>query len=127
MKTLLTFLTRLSLVVFLSICAEAIPSARTAKTEVTGTIVDYDRRSCVLMLKDFKGWDRKQTEYAPLVARSKTVKWLKSFDATHAAIFIKKDDIGKIKKGADVKIEGYSYFTDEWSIYAEYDKLTVTK
>ena len=127
MKTLLTFLTRLSLVVFLSISAEAIPSASTAKTEVTGTIVDYDRRGCVLMLKDFKGWNREQTEYAPLVARSKTVKWIKSFNATHAAIFIKKDDLGKIKKGAQVKIEGYSYFTDEWAIYAEYDKLTVTK
>ena len=45
-----TFLTVLSLVVFLASGAEAIPSARTVKAQVTGTIVDYDRRGCILML-----------------------------------------------------------------------------
>ena len=105
--------------------ANAGPSETTAKTNVTGLIVDNDHG--ILILKDFKGWDRKQTEYAILLLRKekRTLNWLKSFDNTHAAIYIKKDVVKLIRKGTRVTIEGYSYYTDEFDIYPNYQKLTI--
>jgi hypothetical protein len=114
------------IVTLFSIEVQAAPSERSAKTDVTGTIVDNDHG--ILILKDFKGWDRKQTEYVTKTLRpNRRSKWLESFDATHAAIVIKKDDVKQIRKGMRITIEGYSYLTDEWDIYPDYQKLTVTK
>ncbi len=125
MKTLISLIA--TSVILLSAEAQSAPSQRTAKTTVTGIVVDHDRG--LLILKDYKGWDRKQTEMAPIILRKdrKTVKWLDSFDKTHAAIFIKKDDAKGIRNGARVTIEGYSYFYDEWDFYADYAKVTVAK
>lgn len=122
----LTSLITISLILF-SAVSQSAPSERTAKTTVTGIVVDHDRG--LLILKDYKGWDRKQTEIAPVILRKdrKTVEWLNSFDKKHAAIFIKKDDAKGIRNGARVTIEGYSYFYDEWDFYPDYAKVTVSK
>jgi hypothetical protein len=125
MKTLFAILG--SIVPLLPMVGIAIPSSATPKTNVTGVIVDYERRDGVVILKDFKGWDRKQTEVAPWVMRTATRKWIKTFDPSQAAIFIKKEDLKRLRKGQRLTIDGYSYFYDERSMFPSYDKFTVAK
>lgn len=105
----------------------AAPSARTPKTDVTGTIVDYKRSSAILVLSNFAGWDRKQMGRASWTARSSTKRWFESLEKQHAVIYIKKVDFEGLRKGKRVKITGYSYFTDEWAVYPSYDKIEVLK
>jgi len=111
------------LIAFMATLASAAPGPRSAKTDVTGTIVDYNRRSSILILSDFQGWDRKQMEQARLVERASIRRWFESLEKNHAPIYIKKADLKGLRKGQRIKITGYSYFSDEWMIYADYGKL----
>ena len=125
MKTILAAL--LLMGVLSPTSTHASPSARSAKAEISGTVVDFDKRECILVLKPYQGWDRKQMELPNYTDWAKTRRWLAQFDKTHAAVLIKKDDMAKIKKGMRVKIEGYTYFYDEWAVYGDYDKITLSK
>jgi len=125
MKTIVTLIGLI--VPLLPLVVVALPSPVTAKTNVTGIVIDFEKHDCVLILKDYKGWDRKQAEVSPGLVRAATRKWIKSFDQNHAAIIIKKDDLKNIRKGKRVTIEGYSYFYDERQIFPSYDKLTISK
>ena len=125
MKTIYTLCCMI--LAFVPPVSNAVPSERTAKTNVTGIVVDYDRRHQVVILKEFKGWDRKQTEYALTLPNLPIRDWVRSFDKSHAGIGIYKADMKKIRKGMRLNIIGYSYSTDAMGIYPTYDSLTVTK
>jgi hypothetical protein len=101
----------------------AAPGPRSEKTEVTGTVVEYERRGAILVLSDFAGWDRKQMEQARFLERDSTRRWFDSVDKKHAVIYIKKEDLKGLRKGKKIKITGYSFFTDEWAVYPSYDRL----
>lgn len=115
-----------SLALFTSLVFAA-PGPRSEKTEVTGTVVEYERKGAILVLSDFAGWDRKQMEQARFLERASTRRWFESVDKKHAVIYIKKEDLKGLRNGAKIKITGYSYFTDEWAVYPSYDKLEQIK
>lgn len=62
-------------------------------------------------------------EQARLVERASIRRWFESLEKNHAPIYIKKADLKGLRKGQRIKITGYSYFSDEWMIYADYSKL----
>jgi hypothetical protein len=105
----------------------AAPGPRSAKADVTGTIVDYNRRASILILSNFQGWDRKQMEQARFVEHASIRRWFESLEENHAPIYIKKDDLKGLRKGQRIKITGYSYFSDEWMIFADYDKVEIIR
>lgn len=89
--------------------ASASLGASTPKRDVSGRVVEIDKRRGIIVLADFEGWDREQMKSARVVSRPALRRWLDGIDAKHAALFLKRTDAGKLKKGDRIRIPGYRY------------------
>lgn len=102
------------------------------KRDVSGKVVDIDKRRGIIVLEDYKGWDREQMKLARVVVKSATQRWLDGIDPKHAAIFLKHEDVAKLKKGERVQIAQYSYAFAGYGngagadVLPLYDKLEVS-
>ncbi len=79
------------------------------KRDVSGRVVEIDKRRGIIVLADFQGWDREQMKLARAASKSALQRWLDGIDAKHAALFLKRDDAARLKKGDRIRIPGYSY------------------
>jgi hypothetical protein len=79
------------------------------KRDVTGKVVEIDKRRGIIVLADFQGWDREQMKLARAVSKSALQRWLDGIDAKHAALFLKREDAARLRKGDRIRIPGYSY------------------
>lgn len=79
------------------------------KRNVSGKIVDINKRHGIIVLADFKEWDREQMKLAHEDAKPAIQHWLDGIDPKHAAIFLKPGDVEKLKKGDRIQITEYSY------------------
>jgi hypothetical protein len=72
-------------------------------------VVEVDKRSGIVVLEDYQGWDRKQMELAGPGLRRKERRFLEGIDAKHAAISLKRVDAESLKEGDRIRIPKYSY------------------
>ncbi len=79
------------------------------KCDVSGKVVDVDKRRGIVVLTDYKGWDREQMKLARAAARSATQRWLDGIDPKHAAIYLKREDAAKLRQGDRIEILEYRY------------------
>lgn len=79
------------------------------KRDVSGRVVEIDKRREIIVLADFQGWNREQMKLVRAVSKSALQRWLDGIDAKHAALFLKRADAEKLKKGDRIRIPGYSY------------------
>lgn len=77
--------------------------------DVSGKVVEVDKRRGIVVLENYQGWDREQMRLAGTAGRTKVQRFLERIDAKHAAIFLKLADAERLKKGDRVKIPKYSY------------------
>lgn len=103
--------------------AHAVPPQMTPKAKVIGTVVDFERTSGLVVLKDAQGVDTKLKDALILTERSKTQKWLKSLDQSYLVIEINKEDMKTIKKRGKITITDYQYGTDEGFLIVSYSSL----
>ncbi len=79
------------------------------KRDVSGKVVDIDKRRAIIVLGEHKGWDREQMSLARVGAKAAVRRWLDGVDPRHAAIYLKREDVSEIKKGDRIRIADYSY------------------
>lgn len=79
------------------------------KHHVSGKVVDFDRRLGIVVLTEYKDWDREQMTVAHMGAKSATKRWLDGVDPKDSVIYLKPDHVAKLKKGDRIKIAEYSY------------------
>jgi hypothetical protein len=126
MKTLFLIIYTLSLLS--TITSASLPSFGISKINVSGEVVDFDKRDnvYVVILKDHKGWDRKQAMPPSGFFSKSTNTWINNIDKNHAIIFVNKDIKNEIRRGRRLSIDGYTYYIAS-QISPSYDKFTVTK
>ena len=105
--------------------AQAIPPQMTPKSKVSGTVVDYERASGLLALKDAQGVDTKLKKALMLTERTKTQQWLKNLDDSYLVIEIKKEDMKGIRKRVNITITDYQYGVDSGFLIVSYSSLKV--
>ena len=105
------------------VSAHAIPPQMTPEAKVSGTVVDYERASGLVALKDAQGIDKKLRETLMHTERSKTKRWLESLDKNYMIVEIKKEDVKAIKKGETITITDYQYGVDLGFILVSYSSL----
>lgn len=105
--------------------AHAMPPQMSPKAKVAGTVVDYERASGLVALRDTQGVDAKQKESLMLTERSKTQRWLKSLDKSYLVIEIKKEDMKAIKKNEKITIADYQYGVDSGFLIVSYSSIKV--
>ena len=79
------------------------------KRDVSGKVVEIDKRRGIIVLEDYRGWDREQMNLARAGEKSATQRFLDGIDAKHAVIYLKREDAAKLRKGDRLRIPGYHY------------------
>ena len=101
-----------------------------AKSEVSGVVVDFERATGIVVLKSHQGADPKLAEGIRKFARSRTERWLSTTNASHGLVMIRKDDTKGLRKGAKLTITGYQYGFEYGlggGVRVSYDKLELTR
>jgi hypothetical protein len=79
------------------------------KRDVSGKVVDINKRHSIIVMAEYKGWDREQMTLARSGAKSAIQHWLDGIGPKNAAIFLKGEDVAKLKKGDRIQIAEYSF------------------
>ena len=101
----------------------AVPPTMSPKAAVSGTVVDYEKASGIVVLKDAKGVDTKLKEALIFVERPRTQRWLKSLDKGLVVVEIKKEDMKSIRKRQKISILDYQYGVDFNFVIVDYKKI----
>ncbi|WP_367872557.1 hypothetical protein [Luteolibacter sp. Populi] len=103
------FLGLLALFALLPSILPASLAAPTPKRDLSGRIVEIHRRSPIVVLEDFKGWDREQTVRVAVGEKSAIRRWLEGLGPKQAAVYLKAADVKGFEVGMTVRVKGYSY------------------
>ena len=123
------FLGLLALFALLPSILSASLAAPTPKRDLSGRIVEVHGRSPIVVLEDFKGWDREQTLRVAMGEKSAIRRWLEELGPKQAAVYLKAADMKGLKVGMIVRIKGYSYTSGSCdggrggSVSPSYDEL----
>jgi hypothetical protein len=107
----------------------ATSTSSSPKRDVSGKVVDLNKRHGIIVLEDYKGWDQQQMKRAREGAKGAIRQYLDRIGSKQAAIFLKISDVEKLKKGDNIRIAEYSFAmgSQRWSyVIPMYEKLEIS-